>query len=741
MAILEGMTESKGQGSPRRSKAFLRNFSNEFASPSPSLQSNNVSDDAEVVDADFISKLESMSGQRLTRNSKSQYITPGATPVTAAETPVSEDSSAGSDFNPSRSPSPLYQSKSAFTKINVKYGLETHTSSSLKVVTKTPSSKNLDDLFQGHVACESTRQQGRALFRESPIAPILPNSKVASDSAIQPDLGGEERLRSSRASGPATPTCSNLINGSDNNQFRTAQTEMESSNSRSLRIRSRRQHLTDSETPPSKSLRADRRRRSRRRPSTSRSDISDTNGSIFSLSVVSIEDEVSVSSDDDSNMELSNSSYRRRGENSKNHSRQQNKSVSLPIRADLSGNGHDQNVEHGIFGPIKKLTMKRLATTKVLVWLLCLVGITSVSMIILTNHRITKSLDSNGHGYNDHVTVLFRKRSGLNSKNRNQSTVRRNGLEVTSLDMNQGEIKNVRRKVVSDNSDKSFYSAVSPINLHKLSHFHEQQMKDNEASNDNKEKRDNPNHINMKGQPKENIKSHTHNKQNSRDDSTTGKQTAKQVHAHGKSKEYVHRHKHQTAAHAHHHHNPTRKKTTNEQQNEDNKEITVADSGHVATPTGWVRPETILRKFNPYLYKESLPSLSGGQESNRIVMLGNFVGKLNRNRGLAVYPSPFTDNTQVYPILDSRDDEDARIKTMEVRAPYSEGECVPMADWQTTFNPSCNGMHELDVGAVEVHSLEEDFTLFGKNGFWRNAWKYEKIHRGSFETVVLKTLK
>jgi len=103
-------------------------------------------------------------------------------------------------------------------------------------------------------------------------------------------------------------------------------------------------------------------------------------------------------------------------------------------------------------------------------------------------------------------------------------------------------------------------------------------------------------------------------------------------------------------------------------------------------------------------------------------------------RKVKVYPADHTDNTQFYGILDSNDE---RLSKMEIREPYSDGECVPMQDWQTTFYPSCNGMHE-----IAVESLGEDngnsVNLFGTKGFWRNAWKVDVEHS---ETMVLKTLK
>jgi hypothetical protein len=105
------------------------------------------------------------------------------------------------------------------------------------------------------------------------------------------------------------------------------------------------------------------------------------------------------------------------------------------------------------------------------------------------------------------------------------------------------------------------------------------------------------------------------------------------------------------------------------------------------------------------------------------------------HRKLKLFPADVTDNTQLYPILDSSDE---RLSKMEIKEPYSTDECVPMQDWQTQFHPSCNEMHELPLASMGVDN-DMEFNLFGTNGFWRNAWKvdFEDDH----DTVVLKTLK
>lgn len=109
---------------------------------------------------------------------------------------------------------------------------------------------------------------------------------------------------------------------------------------------------------------------------------------------------------------------------------------------------------------------------------------------------------------------------------------------------------------------------------------------------------------------------------------------------------------------------------------------------------------------------------------------------LPHHRTLKQYPADFTDNTQLYPILDS---EDQRLELMEIREPYETEECVPMQEWQTTFHPSCNEMHELPLSDLGVDDDDTDFLLFGTKGFWRNAWRVDFLQEPN--PIVLKTLK
>lgn len=108
---------------------------------------------------------------------------------------------------------------------------------------------------------------------------------------------------------------------------------------------------------------------------------------------------------------------------------------------------------------------------------------------------------------------------------------------------------------------------------------------------------------------------------------------------------------------------------------------------------------------------------------------------LSHHRTLKLFPADVTDNTQLYPILDSSDE---RLRLMEIREPYTTEECVPMQDWQTTSHPSCNEMHQLPLADLGVDD-DMDFLLVGTKGYWRHAWRVN--FQDNADTVVLKTLK
>lgn len=144
-----------------------------------------------------------------------------------------------------------------------------------------------------------------------------------------------------------------------------------------------------------------------------------------------------------------------------------------------------------------------------------------------------------------------------------------------------------------------------------------------------------------------------------------------------------------------------------------------------------------------YEYDSSIfkPSSTMGTPQRVVMLHDDVVAKQASPRPVELYPAEFTDNTQFYGEFESSDE---RLRKMEMRAPYSEGECVPMQDWQTTFHPFCNGVHELGVEYLGETSTETNVQLFGTKGYWRYAWRLDlrKQDRKRYgDTVVLKTLK
>jgi hypothetical protein len=160
----------------------------------------------------------------------------------------------------------------------------------------------------------------------------------------------------------------------------------------------------------------------------------------------------------------------------------------------------------------------------------------------------------------------------------------------------------------------------------------------------------------------------------------------------------------------------------------------------VAVPSKKLKIKQSFNSVDPKMFD---PDAKSKTESARVLYLHDSIieksGPIQRH--IRVFPSDFTDNTQLYGVLDSGDE---RLSKMELRDPYSDEHCVPMQDWQTTFHPWCNGMHEMALDHMGADN-DNDFHLFGTKGFWRNAWKVDILgdhhHSEDRETVVLKTLK
>lgn len=130
----------------------------------------------------------------------------------------------------------------------------------------------------------------------------------------------------------------------------------------------------------------------------------------------------------------------------------------------------------------------------------------------------------------------------------------------------------------------------------------------------------------------------------------------------------------------------------------------------------------------------------GIHSKGEITGISRSAKSVRRINGIKVeIPKVVTDPSRFYQYFDSNDETHGEImKHMEMRPSNVIGDCVPMQDWQTSFYPTCNGFHEI--------SISDDFSwsasVFGTKGFFRLAWKVEKlIPFPMAQAVVMKTLK
>ena len=125
---------------------------------------------------------------------------------------------------------------------------------------------------------------------------------------------------------------------------------------------------------------------------------------------------------------------------------------------------------------------------------------------------------------------------------------------------------------------------------------------------------------------------------------------------------------------------------------------------------------------------------SHGRKGLHYPRILSFHSIVHRVKELELYPTTFSDSTQLYGVLDSGDPE---LSQMEPIIDELDKECTPIDEWQSKYYPSCNGMHELDLVSLK------EVKMVGKKGYWRNAWKIDlgPDSTGSMETMILKTPK
>jgi hypothetical protein len=139
--------------------------------------------------------------------------------------------------------------------------------------------------------------------------------------------------------------------------------------------------------------------------------------------------------------------------------------------------------------------------------------------------------------------------------------------------------------------------------------------------------------------------------------------------------------------------------------------------------------------FNMYDLKRSSVSKMGHSPRSFSSDQRYSASKSHVVRELSLYPTVFSDNTQLYGI---RESGDPALSKMEPLIEDKSSECTPMADWQTAYHPTCNGMHEMDLVNLD------DVKMVGKKGYWRSAWKVDlgPVHASNpMESLILKTPK
>jgi len=156
------------------------------------------------------------------------------------------------------------------------------------------------------------------------------------------------------------------------------------------------------------------------------------------------------------------------------------------------------------------------------------------------------------------------------------------------------------------------------------------------------------------------------------------------------------------------------------------------------------RTETKLDEEGRFYYYDRIVCVNKGLSFTRRPF------RYTRNRSVEQYPADYSDVTQTYPELDSNDfDSEDDYHEMEMRVfprHPSDSNCEPMAEWQTTYHPTCCLLHETDMApAIQA----EDLSLLSSKGNWRLAWElwdrpqsgWSKVVGGHEDAVVLKTFK
>lgn len=138
--------------------------------------------------------------------------------------------------------------------------------------------------------------------------------------------------------------------------------------------------------------------------------------------------------------------------------------------------------------------------------------------------------------------------------------------------------------------------------------------------------------------------------------------------------------------------------------------------------------------------------------NRRVVFFDGAEWHSNKTRTTTMYPLELRqmptntsniDLTRYYPVGSSKD-----FPKMERRRwPRHEFDpnCVPSAEWQSSFYPVCNDIHA--TADLRDALISGSLSLLSNKGFWRHAWRFDQLQTNatkdtvSEETTVWKTFK
>jgi len=103
-------------------------------------------------------------------------------------------------------------------------------------------------------------------------------------------------------------------------------------------------------------------------------------------------------------------------------------------------------------------------------------------------------------------------------------------------------------------------------------------------------------------------------------------------------------------------------------------------------------------------------------------------------RQIELYPTEYSDITQTFPDADSSDpDVKDKMKFHPFPNHATDKNCVPTAEWQTTFHPSCNKFHEIALPEL-LHY--EKASVLSESGSWRIVWNLNGDGRSSTGQIM-----